>query len=127
MGRLLFFDVESMVEDGQTINEPICVVAQFGNTGEEMVFQGIGCMTEVCEWLFNHCEQNPQPLTVIVHNLGGYDIFFILKWIVDSRGKLPEILFDGARIITMNMFNLTLRIATNTGLQCSLISPAVLT
>lgn len=29
-----------------------------------------------------------------------------MKWIVDNRGKLPETLFDGARVITMNAFNL---------------------
>ena len=109
MGRLLFFDVESMVEHGQTINEPICVVAQFGDTGEEVTFEGIGCMNKFCEWLFEHCEQNSEPLTVIAHNLGGYDIFFILKWIVDNRGKLPEVLFDGARVITMSIFNLSFR------------------
>jgi len=33
MGRLLLFDVESMVENNETVNEPICV-AQFGGTGE---------------------------------------------------------------------------------------------
>ena len=96
MGRLLFFDVESMVENGETINEPICVVAQFGDTGEEVCFEGIGCMTDYCEWLFEHCEENARPLTATAHNMGGFDIFFILKWIVDNRGKLPEVLFDGA-------------------------------
>jgi len=34
MGRLLLFDVESMVENNETVNEPICVVAQFGGTGQ---------------------------------------------------------------------------------------------
>lgn len=98
MGRLLFFDLKSMVENGETIDEPICVVFQFGDTGEERVFEGIGCMNTFCEWLFEHFEQNAQTLTVIAHNLGGYDIYFILKWIVDNRGKIPEILFDGARV-----------------------------
>ena len=60
MGRLLFFDVESMVENGETINEPICVVVQFGDTGEEVCFERIGCMTDYCEWLFQHCEENTQ-------------------------------------------------------------------
>ena len=109
MGRLLFFDVESMVENGETINEPICVVAQFGDTGAEVCFEGIGCMTDYCEWLFEHCKENVQPLTAIAHNMGGFDIFFILKWIVDNRGKLPEVLFGGARVITMNAFNLSFK------------------
>ena len=99
MGRFLFFDVESMVEAGETVNEAICVVAQFGDTRLKL-FEGIGCMTEFCEWLFEHYEQNAEPLTMIAHNLGGFDIFFILKWIIDNRE--PEILFDGARVITMN-------------------------
>lgn len=123
MGRLLFFDVESMVENDETVNEPICVVAQFGGTGQEKLFEGVGCVTEFCEWLFEHCEQNAEPLTVIAHNLGGYDIFFILKWIVDNRSKLPEILFYGARVITMSLFNLSFK---DTGQQRSPTSPAVL-
>lgn len=106
MGRLLFFDVESMVELGETLNEPICVVAQCGYSGEEVVFQGLGCMDELCEWLFEHCEQNAETLTVIAHNSGAYDIFFILKWIVEHKAKIPDISFDGARVITMNTFNL---------------------
>ena len=109
MGRLLFFDVEPMVEAGETVNEAICVVAQFGDTEEEKLFKGIGCMTKFCEWLFEYCEQNTEPLTVIAHNLGGFNIFFILKLIVDNRGKLPEILFDGARVITMNTFNVSFK------------------
>ena len=66
-------------------------------------------MTDYCEWLFEHCEENAQPLTVIAHNIGGFDIFFILKWIVDNRGKLPEVLFDGARVVTMNAFILSFK------------------
>ena len=43
---------------------------------------------------------------MIADNMGGFDI---LKWIVDNRGKLPEVLFDGARVITMNAFNLSFK------------------
>ena len=39
-------------------------------------------------------------------NSGAYNIFFILKWIVDNKAKITDILFDGARVITMNTFNL---------------------
>lgn len=38
--------------------------------------------------------------------MGGFDIFFILKWIVDNRGKLFEVFFDGVCVIIMNVFNL---------------------
>ena len=42
MARLLFFDVESMVENDETVNEPICVVVQFSGTGQEKLFKGLG-------------------------------------------------------------------------------------
>lgn len=44
------------------MNEPICVVAQFGYSGEEFVFQGLGCITDFCEWLFECCENNAETL-----------------------------------------------------------------
>jgi len=79
----------------------------------EKLFKGVGCVTEFGEWLFEHCEQNTEPLIVIAHNLGGYDVFFILEWIVDNRSKLPEILFDGARVNTMTLFNLSFKDSYN--------------
>ena len=69
MGRLLFSDVESMVEYGQTVNEPISVVAQLGDTVGEVAFEGIGCMNTFASGYFNTA--SPEPLTVIAQNLGN--------------------------------------------------------
>ena len=65
----------------------------------EKVFVGVNCETEFCKWLFSEVNIG---YTVIVHNLKGFDAYFLINYLIDN-GVKPYLIFMMAQKYCMDM------------------------
>jgi hypothetical protein len=93
--KIIYYDFEAQQETGNHIVN--LSVAQYHNIpeGEEEyhIHQNI---TEVCIWMLKQ-----QGYTMIAHNARGYDVQFILKYLVDN-GHEPFTIYQGGKIMMMS-------------------------
>ena len=68
----VYFDIEATQTDGRHVAN--LLVAELENENAETeIFPGERCVEEFLEWLYSLFSEGRQPLTVLTHNLKGYD------------------------------------------------------
>ena len=115
----IFFDYEAMqTENGHVVNlvcaEKVCLVCI------EKSACNLNCgkfhwksNNEFCDWLFNEHNNN---FIAIAHNMKSYDGYFILNYIVSNilpSEKLPEVLLNGGKILSIKFGNITIKDSIN--------------
>lgn len=79
--------------------EHICEAPQFCGR-RELVFKGDNCADDFCKWLFTPVNKGK---TVIGHNASGFDLVFILNFLLRSANIKPSLIYRGSRIMTMSV------------------------
>ena len=97
--QYLFYDFECMQETGTHI--PNLVVCQ-DEMGCEWSFSGPNTAKEFCDWLL--VDERP-PTICIVHNMQGYDGYFIMKHVLE-RGIKCELIMRGSKILYMEVLQI---------------------
>ena len=77
--------------------------------GREVIFSGKKTLEEFLTWLFSTCQINDRKekkqchegATAIAHNMKDYDGQFILHFLVKKACIKPDVLMNGAKIMTM--------------------------
>jgi len=115
-GTLWFFDVECCNEsrecdDGVTRNfyVPNLVVLQ-KEDGTEHYWQGEGCMSEFCKFVFFNEDclaADCLKHTLYAHNASGFDSILILKECVEILCQDPKVIFDSGRPIKVSLGSVT--------------------
>jgi len=93
-----------VMKNGRYIKPP-CV----GCGKREKVFSGEDTTQAFCKWLFT---DHNKGSTVIAHNAKGYDLYFVLHYLVHSvtNPKLaPQIVFSGSKVMYMYLKHLDIR------------------
>ena len=128
--RFVIFDTESWlnpIEGPETTYKkhvPCCVVAtavcencfdqssttmcQICNTSRTHTFFGENCINDFCSWLFVHQESFTSELLTLSHNLGGYDILPVLKYLYQVH-IIPDCIFRGNKLLNLIIKDLNIR------------------
>ena len=73
--------------------------------GREICFEGENTLSDFCTWLFS---KEHKGVTAIAHNFKGYDGQFILRHLVKTGTKQPEVIMNGNNIIQMHAASIRL-------------------
>ena len=87
--------------------KPPCTGGSCGK--RDFVFEGPSTCKDFCVWLFKDANRNA---TVIAHNAKGYDLYFILDYMINEVSHaqvIPQIIYTGSKIMYMNVKTFNIR------------------
>ena len=64
------------------------------------MWSGPDTKTEFCVWLFSDINQDT---VVISHNGKAYDNIFCLEYLLKTKGLLPEVIFTGNKVMSIEL------------------------
>ena len=79
--------------------EHICNASHFCGK-RELIFKGDHCVDRFCNWLFSPVNKGK---TVLAHNASGFDLIFILNFLLRIAKIRPSLIYRGSKIITMTV------------------------
>ncbi len=92
--KYIYYDFETMHENGHHIANYVCAISQ---NGEEFTAEGVDC----AEKLVKHFRRPKfEGYTFIAHNASGFDSYILLEYFT-SQGLTPKIILQGCRIVYM--------------------------
>ena len=93
--KYMFYDFETYLDEHKKHIVNYAVLQDFN--GNEWIFNNID---DFCEHVF--CKKN-KDYTFIAHYAKGYDIQFILNWLVSKRGFKPNIINVGNKVLSLEV------------------------
>ena len=94
--QLVFFDIEAMQDTGRHI--PNLLIAETEHDSRPVRFKGEHYIRDFLEWLDTLTEEDTHPVTVIAHNVQGYDGYFIVDE-YHKQHRIVEQLRNGAKLL----------------------------
>ncbi len=92
--KYIYYDFETMHENGHHIANYVCAISQ---NGEEFTAEGVDCV----EKLVKHFRRPKfEGYSFIAHNASGFDSYILLEYFT-SQGLTPKMILQGCRIVYM--------------------------
>ena len=99
----VFFDIEAMQMHGQ--HEANLVIAETMESDKQEVFEGKDCMTSFLNWVDGLAEDDTRKVTLLAHNLQGYDGYFVVRDYYKTNQNVDQIR-NGAKILQITHDNI---------------------